>query len=215
MESNTFKEIFNNPIYDQINNMVRWNGTSRIKEETVGHHTHIVTFFTRIILESIFSEITKGHKHVIISESLTYAIFHDFDESFTGDIIHGFKHNKYNGKDIRENIEDYLIFVKEKYFNENTPLNKLMQIYCFNNKELQKYKKMIVKLSDWLSMLFYIQKEQRLGNRNLEQQFQYCIENTKKHSLELIEELKNCGEFKMKDLNFDILEEISQTNFYK
>lgn len=183
---NTFQEIFNNPIYDQTNNMVRWNGLNRIKDETVGHHTHIVTLFTRIILEDIFEDYDdSAHLNSIIADAMTYAVFHDFDESFTGDILHNFKHNNFNGSRIRADLEDYLNNIRIKYFNLQTPLHSMIAKYAFH-KKVDDISKNVVKLADWLSMAFYTKKEISLGNTNATEQYQYCLDGAKAKAADLI-----------------------------
>lgn len=211
---NVFKEIFNNPAYDQTNNMVRWNGLSRVKDETVGHHTHIVTFFSRVIFEEIFnsSKVTMEDKSLYISEMLTYSMLHDFDESFTGDILHTFKHNPLNGKGIKDNIEEYLDHVRIQNFNLQTPLHNMLAKYAFQ-KDVEPFLKDIVKLADWLSMLFYIKKEQMLGNRNLEVQFSHCVESTKMQACVLWDSLEN--KFPNSQIFTSILQDINKTNFYE
>jgi 5'-deoxynucleotidase YfbR-like HD superfamily hydrolase len=211
---NIFKEIFNNPIYDQTNNMVRWNGLSRIKDETVAQHTYIVTLFSRIIFEEVFSlsEINESIRNIILVEILTYALFHDFDESFTGDILHNFKHNSFNGDKFVKHTNEYLNEVKIDKFNSGNPTHDLISKYAFD-KNVSKLVKNIVKLADWLSMTFYIKKEIMLGNKNVENQFKYCIEESRKQCELLINHL----EFNYKDKNYlsEILNDLIKTNFYE
>ena len=172
---NIVKDFFNNPMYDQINNMVRWNGMNRIKDETVGHHTHIVTMLVRIILEELFRDYPyHSYRDRIILECVTYAIFHDFDESFTGDILHGFKHNEINGKDVKKVIEEYLQIVKQK-FNGNSNTHKLLKEYAFGDLKLVPFQKKIVKICDWLSMAFYLKKEMDLGNMTVADKYNYNL----------------------------------------
>lgn len=212
---NTFKEIFNNPIYDQINNMVRWNGLSRIKDETVGHHTHIVTFFSRVIFKDLFSNsnLVSSKKNYYLAELLTYSIFHDFDEAFTGDILHNFKHNEINGENIKKEIDEYLNNIQLKNFNSGNPFHELMTDYVFD-KQIAKFNKDIVKLADWLSMLFYLKKEMMLGNQNVKNQFDYCLNKTIQQTWNLeasLKEMFNATE----GINYTILVNIRKTNFYE
>lgn len=206
--------IFKNPMYDQINNMVRWNGISRNKDETVGHHTHIVTFFTRILLEDLFSFLPEEIKNKIIADTVTYAMFHDFDESFTGDILHDFKHNKFNGTDIKSSISKYLDQVQVQNFGSDSIFDKLITKYAFK-VEIEKYQKSIVKLSDWLSMLFYIQKEKQLGNKNIDRQWDSCLKSVSNQAVTVMEEINETFyKLGMRDkVNMQILVDLLNTDF--
>ena len=99
-----FKRFLQDPEFDQLNNMVRWNGANRIKDETVAHHSYIVSWFSRVLAEEIFEDDSIKLKVV------SFALFHDFDEMFTGDILNPFKYNEYNGVEVRNSIDEFLKF---------------------------------------------------------------------------------------------------------
>lgn len=209
-----FYNIFKNPMYDQINNMVRWNGISRNKDETVGHHTHIVTFFTRILLEDLFSFLPEEIKNRIIADTVTYAMFHDFDESFTGDILHGFKHNSFNGSDVKASIAAYLDQVQTQNFGSDSVFDKMITKYAFK-VEIEKYQKSIVKLADWLSMLYYLSKERQLGNKNIDRQWNGCLRSVSNQAVTVMEEVNQTfKENGLRDkVNMQILVDLLNTDF--
>jgi 5'-deoxynucleotidase YfbR-like HD superfamily hydrolase len=202
MSNNIISEIFSNPIYDQTNNMVRWNGMHRIKDETVGHHTHIVTFFTRIILEELFHDYPyESTKNKVIADTMTYAIFHDFDESFTGDIIHTFKHNKFNGEQIRLNTTEYLNHVRDN-IDVKTSTHLMLKEFAFGPVGLKQFQKDIVKISDWLSMMFYLKKESDLGNKLVIEKIIYCSNEL----LKVVSTLQSrVSQYMRKDVDFTIV----------
>lgn len=206
MSINIISEILYDPMYDQANNTVRWNGMNRIKNETVAQHTYLVTLFTRVILEELFSEYPyQATKDRIISETTTYALFHDFDESFTGDIIHPLKYNEVNGAEIRLQITTFLQSCGGR-FDTQSPTHKMIRKYAFKNR-LKQFQKDIVKIADWLSMLFYLERESELGNKGVNNTIEYCVEML----LELNENLQvRVSNYMRKDVNFDIIKQIRE-----
>lgn len=200
-----FEKIFNDPDFDQLNNLSRWNGLSRLKEETVAHHSFMVAWFTRILVEELFKK-DLGLEDLKF-EATTYALFHDFDEIFSGDIAHNVKYNKHNGSKIREAVDEFVRFKIEDKFNENDDVDKMFKKYL--NKDIDPICKNIVKVSDWLSMFFYLKKEVSLGNRNLMSQYEYCKVKIK----EEVMMLKNYLDLRFSEsdkqfLRFNILENI-------
>lgn len=206
MTINIISEILQNPIYDQANNTVRWNGLNRIKNESVAQHTYLVTLFTRVILEELFSEYPyQSTKDRVISETITYALFHDFDESFTGDIIHPLKYNEVNGAQIRLKITEYLQSCGDR-FDTQSPTHQMIRKYVFKNR-LKQFQKDIVKIADWLSMLFYLEKESELGNRGIGNTIDYCHDML----FELTANLQvRVSAYMRKDVNFDIVKQIRE-----
>ncbi len=199
-----FDKIFFDEHFDQLNNMVRWNGLNRIKDETVAHHSFIVTWFSRILAEEIFAEDCVTEKLRII----TYATFQDFDEMFTGDINHNLKYNKFNGGQIRAAIHDFIDLASINLFPSESPTVKL-----FRDNLAMKYKyvKLIVKIADWLSMSFYLKKEMDLGNRILLEKYKYCTKNLWEACDEAADYLSEIDNGKVRSL--EILTEIKSMNW--
>jgi 5'-deoxynucleotidase YfbR-like HD superfamily hydrolase len=176
---NIIDKIFHDPDFDQLNNMVRWNGLNRIKDETVAHHSFFVAMVSRLLAEEILNEDDINLKLQIT----TYAIFHDFDEMFTGDIVHGVKYGNAYGEEMRNLLD---LIIKDKVnakFNKDRESEKLLSDIMTSVPFLVKK---IVKVADWLSMLFYLKKELNLGNTSLLNQQFYCVEKVKLSCKELI-----------------------------
>lgn len=167
---NIFEEIFTDPDYDQLNNLVRWNGLNRNNNESVAHHSFIVTWFSRLIVEELLPAELSDESFKL--KVVTYAVFHDFDEMFSGDITHNVKYNNYNGTLIKELIDDYCEHMTKVKFNETTPSSLMLRKNLLG--DVPKSVKAIVKLADWLSMAFYVKKEIKLGNKDLYEQYDYC-----------------------------------------
>lgn len=190
---NIIDKIFHDPDFDQLNNMVRWNGLNRIKEETVAHHSYFVAMVSRLLAEEIF-----GKDDVEIKLQITtYAIFHDFDEMFTGDIAHVVKYGNAYGEELR-NLLDLIIKdkVNAKFNKERESENLIVEVMT----SVPFLVKKVVKVADWLSMVFYLKKELNLGNSSLVSQQEYCVEKVRIACIDLIPYLRN------KD--YSILEEI-------
>lgn len=178
-----FEKLLYNDSFDELNNMVRWNGFNRIKDETVGHHSFIVSWISRILAEEIFEDCTPK---LLVS---TYGIFHDFNEFITGDMNHVVKYNPFNGSELRKNLNDYIqIVVDDKFPNDGSKSEKMLN-YLLKD-EIPIYIKKLVKLCDWMSMLMYLKKEQSLGNNNANLKIVYCEEMMIKTSEECIYELE-------------------------
>lgn len=201
MES--FERFLNDPEFDRINNMVRWNGLNRVKDETVAHHSFIVSWFCRILAEEIFEE--NEIKFLILS----YAIFHDYDEIFTGDILNPFKYNEYNGNEVRSVIDDFLKFKISQKFNTDSKTDEMFR-GILNKTTIPPIARKIVKIADWISMYFYLKKERQLGNAGVGRQNAHCIENIRLTCQDAIDYLNESNEYKV---NLTILEEIKNTHF--
>ena len=199
-----FDKIFTDRDFDQLNNMVRWNGLNRIKDESVAHHSFIVTWFSRIIVEELLGDKNDSFK----LEVITYALFHDFDEMFSGDIIHGVKYNEFNGKEIKKSIDEYCNFKVINKFAEQNSSNNLIKKNMTGF--VSKSAKSIVKLSDWLSMCFYLKKEIALGNKGLYDHYFYCAEKVNHASLICKEEMSHIYG---PTYNPKILDDIFELNF--
>ena len=201
---NIIDKIFSDSDLDELNNMVRWNGANRIKDETVAHHSYIVTMFARLLSEEIF----KGDVEAKLMTT-TYAIFHDFDEIFTGDINHRVKHNQLNGKKIQFLLDEYVSQkANEKFadFSNNSDfiINKIL------NKDIPNHIRKLVKVCDWLSMIYYLVKERNLGNKSLENRYNYCISKF----IESCDDAKVALDFESKiTCNFEILEQLKNKTF--
>ena len=201
-----FKRFWEDPELDRINNMVRWNGLNRIKDETVAHHSYIVAFFSRILAEEIFED--NEMKFLILS----YALSHDYDEIFTGDILNPFKYNEFNGNEVRGVIDDFLKFKIEQKFNTDSATDKMFRD-VLNKTIIPPIARKIVKIADWISMYFYLKKERQLGNMGVDPQNRHCIQNIRLTCQDAIDYLNENSEGSQLVVNIDILEEIKNTHF--
>lgn len=201
---NIIERVFHDPDLDRLNNLVRWNGHKRLNDESVAHHSFIVTWLSRMIAEEVFSGQTG-----LILEITTHAIFHDFNEMFEGDVLHGVKYNDLNGETIRKCLKEYSEYRAKSKFDGQSNAESLFrsQLTMSPKDEV----KMIVKLSDWLSMSYYLLKEIRMGNMGVRNMLTYCDEGVRKQALAM---LKFFDERKQSEyvVNITILRELRQWN---
>lgn len=204
MTENVFERLINDDLFDQLNNMVRWNGLNRNKDETVAHHSYIVTFFARVMAEEVFEPDNFKSKLAMVN----YAIFHDFDEVFTGDVNHNVKYNEINGESIRVALNDFVESRVHMNFPDDTNFDSLFRNSILEEEYLIKK---LVKVCDWLSMGFYLKKEIALGNLGLTRKYDYCLSSMKKHTQSCLDELP----FKANGvtINLNILEQILKINW--
>lgn len=178
---NLLIKLFKDEDFDALNNTIRWNGKSRHNDESVGHHTYLVTVFVRVILEDMFQHLEPVDEGFDISQMMklrvmTKALFHDFDETITGDVIHTVKYNKFNGEDIRNALEAYVHGAMAQKLDLGVPSELMIYESITDQKGFEKY---LVKLGDWLSVLFYISKEISLGNSRFKKNWGYAVEGTR------------------------------------
>lgn len=202
---NIFDKLLHDNDFDQLNNMVRWNGMNRIKDETVAHHSFIVSVFSRVLSEEIFNNDTKGS--LVKLDILTYALFHDYDEMFTGDVLHGLKYNPFNGVEIRNSINDYLEYKIKDKFSSGSKTDIMLQDTMLNKAKIVSQ---LVKVADWLSMYFYLYKEMELGNRGLCKTRQYCIKGIN-NSVDTV--IKSLEDQKYYDVDLSILKQIKEISY--
>lgn len=197
------KRFLQDPDLDRLSETVRWNGLRRIKDETVSHHSHTVSMFSMILAEEIFED--DAVKHQIVS----YAILHDFDEIFTGDILNPVKYNELNGVDLREEIDRYIDHKVHEKFNTNSATDIMFR--KFLTKNFPNYIARVVKVADWISMFHYIDKEIMLGNKGVADRRAFCIQGIRESAQHCIQELnKYRGEINFRT---EILHQIKNSNY--
>ncbi len=170
--------------FDVLNNLYRFNGLRTIKQESVAHHTFFVVLFSRLLAEDMLTLEQLQLKLAIMD----YALLHDFGEMYSYDIVYPVKYNSFNGKEIKKSIEEYEKYRLEwkfKQFNEKRFLNSLLE-------ENSGFIKDIVKVADWLSCLFFISKEIKLGNTGVIDEYKESLSGLMKSCQKLLSySLKN------------------------
>jgi hypothetical protein len=92
---------------------------------------------------------------------------------FTGDIVHGVKYDSLHGEDLRDLLDKIIKNKANQKFDDNVLCERLMKSMMVD--EIPVFIKKLVKVCDWLSMLFYLKKELQLGNTALIRHHNYCF----------------------------------------
>lgn len=201
---NIFEVIFSDGDFDALNQTTRWNGKRVIQKESVGEHTNMVVFFTRLLVEELYDGNSQYSSKCL--EAVTLAIFHDFGEFFTGDVLHTVKYNQFNGSEIRDLLDDFVSKQLEIKFDKRTKSESLI-LDCFDRYSEESH--LIVKISDWLSMSFFLEREKSLGNSNLLDVNEYCESKIRSSSLALKEYFTSKN---LTKVNLDILDSLQRWN---
>lgn len=161
-----FNFIDNNNFYD-LADSDRWQGFRLLKKDNTAEHTHYVTLFALFICKAL--GLSKEDTLLV----LQYAILHDFDETYSGDVRHPFKYNSFNGTQVREAIDNYtkhrISSLKPNVFSDI--LKQIPELH--DNVRFHK----IVKLGDWMSMYYWLERERLCGNKFVVKHLKYCVSN--------------------------------------
>lgn len=163
-------KIFQDKDFDALNQTTRWNGKRVIKTESVAEHTNMVALFARFLAEEIYEGSSKYASKCL--EIVTLALFHDLDEIFSGDVSHSLKYNKMNGVMIKNEIEKYVEFSLKNKFSTSSKSDQLVLNVLGGNQSQESH--LIVKIADWLSMCYFLEREKSLGNSNILETLNYC-----------------------------------------
>jgi len=184
------EKIVNGSYLKRIDNIIQWQERDVFNKESVSQHSYKVSVFVRILLEDIFNNPDCSKNFEIQNfklDCVTHAMFHDWDEAiFMRDLSHAIKYNDFNGNQIRQVIDDYVKheFVKEFDTYQDTCAYKVLApaVVCLNPCV-----KKVVKLGDWLALLFYCRREIALENANFEKTYMYCRHSVIKAAQDVVE----------------------------
>lgn len=190
-----FRKLFKNKKFDILISLYRWNGLRLIKNESVAQHSWLVTLFAKLICEGLGVESLL--KLIILEDCL----LHDGDEIWDHDVNYNVKYNVYNGKEIRVLLDSFKNFMFEK----NEDLSFLQQKPKTQENIDMVFVKMIVKICDWMSCVYYIGKEVEMGNKFVEDRLvesiarmaevcdkfmEYCVDKKLNYNMEIIQQIK-------------------------
>ena len=172
------EKIFNGTYLSRLDNIVQWLERDRHNQESVSQHSYKVTIFARVLLEEIFGENNSEEVLKFKLDVVTFAMLHDWDEALIlRDLSHDMKYNKFNGDEIREEVNKLSEHIANRDFNDGSDTGKML---VKNIVEPDKDVKIFVKLCDWLALQFYIYREIQLGNRLFYETAAYCDDSIEK-----------------------------------
>ena len=164
------RKMFEGAYLRQLDNIVQWSEMDVFQRESVSQHSFKVAVFTRVLLQDIFGDIDEGDMRSSLLRDfklrcVDYAMFHDFDEALIRrDISHVTKYNRFNGSEIRRNLNELADHLAQEEILADSESGKFVYKTIIHPEP---YVKRFVKLCDWLAMAFFIRREQRMGNQNM------------------------------------------------
>lgn len=183
------KKVLFGDYLKRLDNIKQWQEMDVFNHESVSQHSYKVAIFCRVLLEDIFGSDNQSEFRL---RCLSRALLHDWDEALIyRDMSHEIKYNSFNGSDIRRVLDDFVrnkakIEFAEGEGNTQSDASKMMIYHVI---ETDGTERKLVKFCDWLALLFYVKREQDLGNQSLKVQWERCIENTIRAANELKEAL--------------------------
>lgn len=208
-------KIFNGPYLRRLDNIIQWQEKDVFARESVSQHSFKVAVFTSVILEDIFptknshnvvDEIRSKHIAEFKLKCIQSALFHDLDEALLlRDISHETKYNGYNGEQIRNALNALSDHIANKeFFDEKLGSCGSMIYYAMRCKN--PVVKSVVKVADWMALIFFVRREQDLGNKTLDSLRPYLIESFKRAINEMREQIeKEFEEFDYETAPFEEL----------
>ena len=164
------RKMFEGAYLRQLDNIVQWSEMDVFQRESVSQHSFKVAVFTRVLLQDIFGDIDEGDMRSALLKDFKlrcteYALFHDFDEALIRrDISHVTKYNRFNGPEIRRNLNELADHLAKTEILTDGSSGKFVYDAIINPDG---WVKRFVKLCDWLAMAFFIRREMRMGNSNM------------------------------------------------
>jgi len=137
----------------RLQRVSRFAGKPKVQDQTVAEHIFNVAFIAMVLGDL---EQSIGNQ-VNVEMTLRKSLLHDLDESFTGDIVSGFKHHDPKLRDLIETLSARLLakvlppeYLKYKRESENSIEDDL--VYA----------------ADQLDVLLWCIEEQDLGNKTVD-----------------------------------------------
>lgn len=163
--SNLIKQIFNSHIW-KMSSVIRYTWTKTLHQENIAEHSYYVS----ILSDTITEDILKHHNIELDRyKILKYAIYHDFEEVFTGDIITPVKNKSNKFKEELEKIANELVnewLQSDFNWNDHIINNITTNFHEYEEKKYDNIENQIVKFSDQLEALMFSISEYKLWNSN-------------------------------------------------
>lgn len=175
---NIFEQIMLDEDFAVLTALDRWNGTHRIRKETVAEHSFLVILFTNLLVEEIYDE----NQIVEKLQAVQYATFHDAKEMFDFDVNHVLKYNSFNGENIRSELDSYTNHKTAEKFTGDGSTNFLKNLLIADT--VSDFNKSIVKIADWLACIFYLTQEIKMGNKELVGKRLLCVRKLNQASID-------------------------------
>lgn len=171
-----FEILYSDKFMSRFDTIERWSNWHTIHRETLPHHSWWVTMITKMLcIEFEFSEKDTYY-------ALEYALIHDLDEGFSGDLDHALKYNKYSGDEVRESLDEFNREMFYDFFEQDTDLDEyFLSVLKIPNI----YIKLIVKLADIIAFQQYLRIEIKLGNSLVRLTYNHSVWLLKQHLIKM------------------------------
>lgn len=161
--------------FDRLFDTLRWNSSHFAHQrENLASHQYMVG----VLANAISIDLSLSAEYRL--QVLQYALHHDWDEIFTGDIGHAVKYNSHNGPILRETIDQLVDYTAKREFIDSATDESEVAIGLVLNGQhgYEPFVPMLSKVCDWLSMFFFCVRETRLGNTMFKEKLVYCANST-------------------------------------
>lgn len=166
------EKIFNGIFLKRLDNIIQWQDKDVLKHESVAQHSYKVSVFCTLVLDEIFGE--KNDKEEVENFKLRcikHAIYHDWDEALImRDVSHETKYNTFNGEEIRACLNNLSKELSRREFLNDGDIETVYNAMNESDEVIHS----VVKFCDWLAMIFYLNREESLGNKTLIKQKEHA-----------------------------------------
>lgn len=172
-------KLFSRDYLARLDNIKQWLEYDRHQQESVSQHSFKVSVFTMSLLEYLWPSDTQHAEAWLFKyQTLKLALMHDFDEAILRrDITHELKYNNYNGDEIRSVLDKFVNHQLTEEFGKESDVVKTF----FKEDKFYDVMHAIVKVADWMALLYFLNRELAIGNRSWPLNLlPYCKDNYRK-----------------------------------
>ena len=172
-------KLFNRDYLARLDNIKQWLEYDRHQQESVSQHSFKVSVFAMSLLDYFWPTLDDGrHTLAIKYRTLKMALLHDFDEAILRrDITHEVKYNDFNGDDIRRVLDKYVDHQMQVELDSAQEGSDIRDTLDENTTDY-KLCHAVVKVADWMALLYFLNREIALGNVGWPAELKpYCVSN--------------------------------------
>jgi 5'-deoxynucleotidase YfbR-like HD superfamily hydrolase len=158
----------------RLDSVIRFSSIPTIVQESVSAHSFWVAFNAALI-----HRVIRPEDEMVLGAVVMKAIVHDLAECVTGDVVRTFKYSTPELRMAIEVAEDKLVA------DFAAPIHYLMrQAFHSIHNDHSQYISGVVKAADFMSLLHYMKREVRRGNREVIHPYYIRMEeDLNKHAL--------------------------------
>lgn len=150
----------------RLSNVHRYSSIGVIRRENVAEHGYYVILYSNLIAQYLSTP---------VDIPMTKALFHDIDESVTGDFQRTFKYHNPELRAMLDNAARQFVSQIAQQFENVVITDTMVQSWIYA-KDLSTVSGQIVAVADFLAVVSYAIQELQLGNRNMRKVYDECRE---------------------------------------